>query len=193
MVSSRSSSPGDLPGVARSSFIPSQPDTIIFCRTQDMDLNPNEVRHFEKYFVVIEHVEQFSTLDNLSIIIMDQSVLTLQQDVSNLALGLGVQGKFLDALKLRKIYDVRTKQPSTMPLGFSPLASAGQPAVVSDQGNNMTCSSHAVGKAGVEIIDGLGMDCDQDKIIQDLITTVQPKKQPCLNASLMTSQTSLLI
>ena len=110
---------------------------------------------------------------------MDQSVLTLQQDVSNLALGLGVQGKFLDALKLRKIYDVRTKQPTTMPLGFSPLASAGQPAVVSNQGNNMTYSSHAVGKAGVEIIDGLGMDCDQDKIIQDLITTVQPQKLPC--------------
>ena len=110
---------------------------------------------------------------------MDQTLLTLQQDVSNLALGLGVQGRFLDTLKLRKIYDVRTKQPSTMPLGFTPLASAGQPAVVSNQGNNLTCASHAVGKGVVEIINGLGMDCDQDKIIQDLITTVQPQKQPC--------------
>ena len=63
---------------------------------------------------------------------MDQTLLTLQQDVSNLALGFGVQGRFLDTLKARKIYDVHSKQAITMPLGFIPLAATSQPAVVSD-------------------------------------------------------------
>ena len=106
---------------------------------------------------------------------LDLELLSINR---KLELGLNVPDKFLTTLKARKIYDVHSKQATTMAPGFIPLAATSQPAVVSDQGNNMTCASHAVGKGVVEIIDGLGMDCDQDKIIQDLITTVQPQKQP---------------
>ena len=95
-----------------------------------------------------------------------------------LKLSQNVHDTFLATLKARKIYDIKSKRATTMPPGFSLLASAGQPAVVSNQGNNLTCASHAMGKGVVEIINGHGMDCDQDKIIQDLITTVQPQKQP---------------
>ena len=46
------------------------------------------------------------------------------------------------------------------------------------QGQEYTCASHAVGKAVVEILDGFVLDCDQEKIIEKLIQTVQPNKNP---------------
>ena len=90
---------------------------------------------------------------------LDLELLSINR---KLELGLNVPDKFLATLKARKIYDVNSKKATTMAPGFIPLAATSQPAVVSDQGNNETCASHAVGKAVVEIIDGLGMDCDQD-------------------------------
>ena len=52
----------------------------------------------------------------------------------------------------------------------------GQPAVVSDQGREGTCASHAVGKAVVDILDSMDDDCDQDKIIENLVEKVQPNR-----------------
>ena len=48
---------------------------------------------------------------------------------------------------------------------------------MSDQENEDTCASHAVGKAIVEIIDGFRIDSDQENIIDELIKTVQPGRQ----------------
>ena len=42
----------------------------------------------------------------------------------------------------------------------------------------MTCASHAVGKAILEILDSLGWDVEQQSIIDALISKVQPHGQP---------------
>ena len=54
---------------------------------------------------------------------------------------------------------------------------AGTAAIPSNQGNDATCASHAVGKAVVEILDGFGLDCDQTQVIENLIERMQPNKE----------------
>ena len=87
------------------------------------------------------------------------------------------EASFFKALRQRKIYDIQNRVDKSVDLIGAPPELTGQSSVVSDQGTELTCSSHAVGKAIVEIIDGFTMDCDQDKIIEDLIKTVQPGRQ----------------
>jgi len=55
----------------------------------------------------------------------------------------------------------------------------GTVPVASDQGNDPVCTSHAVGKGVVGILDNCGFDVvgGQDNVINDLIKQVQPKLQ----------------
>ena len=87
------------------------------------------------------------------------------------------EASLLNLLRQRKTYDIHARVDKSVDLIGAQPELTGQSSVVSDQGTEPTCSSHAVGKAIVEIIDGFTMDCDQDKIIEDLIKTV-----PCSQA-----------
>ena len=88
------------------------------------------------------------------------------------------EASFINALRQRETYDIQSKvDKSVDSIGAVPELT-GQSSVVSDQGTELTCASHAVGKAIVEIIDGFRFDSDQEKIIEDLIKTVQPSLQP---------------
>ena len=51
---------------------------------------------------------------------------------------------------------------------------AGQPAVVSDQGTMTTCSSHAISKAIVELLDIENYNCKQEEIQASLQNKIQP-------------------
>ena len=50
------------------------------------------------------------------------------------------------------------------------------PATTSNK-RGLVCASHAIGKAVVEILDIIGWDADQEKIIADLVAIVQPNQQ----------------
>jgi len=51
---------------------------------------------------------------------------------------------------------------------------AGSLPYPSDQGQSLTCSSHAIGKAMLDILDKFGWNADQEEIIRALIAEVQP-------------------
>ena len=105
----------------------------------------------------------------------NQSVpITLDSYVSFL---LPNEANFVKTLTQRKTYDIQSKVDKIVDR-IGAIELTGQTSVVSDQGTEPTCASHAIGKAIVEIIDGFNMDCDQKNIIQELIKTVQPSRQP---------------
>merc|ERR1719320_764081 len=54
----------------------------------------------------------------------------------------------------------------------------GAMAFPSNQGQTLTCASHAVGRAILEILDSVGWDADQQSIIDALIVKYQPRGQP---------------
>merc|ERR1712227_1138391 len=75
--------------------------------------------------------------------------------------------EFEKYLNKREFYCYFTKKLKEIRIEF------GASAAVSDQGSVPFCASHAVGKCVVDIIDGFGLDCDQDKVIQTLAEAVQ--------------------
>ena len=74
-------------------------------------------------------------------------------------------------LQEKKFYNIDTKKVETIP-----SQPPSQPPVSSDQGSAETCTSHAVGKADVAILDGFGYNSDQDKIIENCENAVGRKK-----------------
>ena len=67
---------------------------------------------------------------------------------------------FLSKLKEKKFFNIVDKQEDTIPgRAVPPIPS--QPATVSDQGQVPVCTSHAVGKGVVDILNGANLDCDQ--------------------------------
>jgi len=54
------------------------------------------------------------------------------------------------------------------------LSKAGSLSYPSNQGQTYTCSSHAIGKAVLEILDSAGWDADQEDIIQAVKAKLQP-------------------
>ena len=64
------------------------------------------------------------------------------------------EASFVNALRQRKIYDIFSKVDKSADSIGAPPELIGQPSVVSSQGNEPICASHAVGKAIVDIIDG---------------------------------------
>ena len=104
----------------------------------------------------------------------NESVPTLQSYASFL---LPNEASFINALRKRETYDIQSKVDKSVDAIGAPPELMGQPSVVSNQGTEDTCASHAVGKAIVEIIDRFRLNTDQDKIIEDLIKTVQPGRQ----------------
>ena len=81
---------------------------------------------------------------------------------------------FLKFLKREKIFDISDGNVKQWKKFSGAYVQVGQPAEVSDQGTKLTCASHAMGKVLVEILNNFYLDCDQKKIIEDLITNVQP-------------------
>ena len=74
-------------------------------------------------------------------------------------------------LQEKKFYNIDTKRVEPIP-----SQQPSQPPVSSDQGSAETCTSHAVGKADVAILDGFGYNSDQDKIIENCENAVGGKK-----------------
>ena len=74
-------------------------------------------------------------------------------------------------LQEKKFYNIDTKKVEPIP-----SQQPSQPPVSSDQGSAETCTSHAVGKADVAILDGFGYNSDQDKIIKECENAVGRKK-----------------
>ena len=103
----------------------------------------------------------------------------MASDFDNLKTRAETQGKdsFLNYLRRKKIFDINDRRLKPLQQFISHVP-AGQPAVVSNQGQDPTCSSHAVGKAVVELLDGFNLDCKQEKIIDHLVNVVQPDKTP---------------
>ena len=103
----------------------------------------------------------------------------MASDFDNLKTKAETQGKdsFIQFLRRKKIFDISDRRLKPLQQ-FTAQVPPGQPAVVSDQGNDPTCSSHAVGKVIVEILDSFNLDCDQEKIIDHLVNIVQPDKEP---------------
>ena len=87
------------------------------------------------------------------------------------------EANLVKTLTQKKAFDIQSKIDKIVDR-IGAIELTGQTSVVSDQGTELTCVSHAIGKAIVEIIDGFNMDCDQKNIIQELIKTVQPGCQP---------------
>ena len=67
---------------------------------------------------------------------------------------------FLSKLKEKKFFNIVDKQEDTIPSRAVPPIPS-QPATVSDQGQVPVCTSHAVGKGVVDILNGANLDCDQ--------------------------------
>ena len=88
------------------------------------------------------------------------------------------EASFFKTLTQRKTFDIQSKVDKIVDLVGAPPVPLGQPPVVSNQGNEDTCASHAVGKAIVDIIDGFNMDMHQPKLTEKLIKTVQPSRRP---------------
>ena len=65
-------------------------------------------------------------------------------------------------LQGRKYFNITTQAVETIP-----SQPPSQPPVASDQGTKETCTSHAVGKADVAILDGFKYNSDQDIIIEN--------------------------
>ena len=63
---------------------------------------------------------------------------------------------------------IKTNLPKKFADSFTLQAPPAQPATWSDQGKESTCTKHSVGKAIVAILDGYGLDCDQEKVIAEL-------------------------
>ena len=78
----------------------------------------------------------------------------------------------LQRLRRKEYFDVYEGKTKVWD-GNRPLPPS-QPAIPSDQLDKETCSSHAVGKAVVELFNDYGYDCDQDDIIEQLEKNVQP-------------------
>merc|ERR1719320_649275 len=62
--------------------------------------------------------------------------------------------------------------------GIQQQDKTGALASPSNQGQTLTCASHAVGKAVLEILDSVGWDADQNIIIDTLIKKFQPDHEP---------------
>ena len=65
-------------------------------------------------------------------------------------------------LQGRKYFNITTQAVETIP-----SQPPSHPPVASDQGTKETCTSHAVGKADVAILDGFKYNSDQDIIIEN--------------------------
>ena len=84
---------------------------------------------------------------------------------------------FLNFLKREQIFDISDGNVKNWKKFSEAYVQVGQSAEVSDQGNKLTCASHAMGKVLVEILNNFTLDCDQKKIIDDLIKNVQPNEE----------------
>ena len=103
---------------------------------------------------------------------------------------------FLSKLKEKKFFNIFDKQEDTVP-GRRRSPVPGQPPEVSNQGQVPVCTSHAVGKGVVAILDGANLNCYQvdimfsncsnrlswslslqDEVINSLIEVAQPEKTP---------------
>ena len=82
----------------------------------------------------------------------------------------------LSFFRKREFYNI--SEGKVQILNGKPLVPTAQPPVLSNQESEKTCSSHAVGKAIVNIFDGFNYDTDQKEIIEFLKNTVQPKGKP---------------
>ena len=85
--------------------------------------------------------------------------------------------RFKNYLRRQEYFDIVSQQVKFLYDKTEPGPPSGQPAVVSNQGNAPTCSSHAVGKCIVDIIDSYGLNCDQEAVIKALIKEVQPDQK----------------
>ena len=54
----------------------------------------------------------------------------------------------------------------------------GAAPVPDDQGEEPVCTSYAVGKCTVDVLDGFGYDCSQEEIVKSLKERVQPNHKP---------------
>ena len=86
----------------------------------------------------------------------------------------GPENGLQDWLGKRQFYNIKSKSlEHVVEVLASPLP--GSPPVSDDQGEEPVCTSHAVGKCMVDILDGFGYDCSQEEIVESLKERVQPK------------------
>ena len=85
---------------------------------------------------------------------------------------------FLCHLQKKEFFDIVNQKLETLSEETEPRPCPSQPASVSDQGSMHTCSSHCLAKCVVDIMDGFGLDCDQNQVIQELIRRGQPDQEP---------------
>ena len=79
-------------------------------------------------------------------------------------------------LKERKFYNIKSKSLDLIP-EVPPSPKPGSSPIPDDQGQQPVCTSHAVGKCVVDILDGFGYDCDQEEVVTSLKERVQPLSQ----------------
>ena len=97
---------------------------------------------------------------------------------SYMAVAMGITpklDKLLEYLSKGEFFDIvkQTQQSTSSP----PQPPPGHPPTPDFQGNFPTCTSHAIGKVIVEILDRFGFNCVQQKVVDALIAQVQPFKQ----------------
>ena len=82
-----------------------------------------------------------------------------------------------DWLRKKQFYNIKSESlegVAEVPV-VSPLP--GSVPDVDYQGEEPVCTSHAVGKCTVDILDGFGYDCSQEEIVKTLKERVQPKNE----------------
>ena len=85
---------------------------------------------------------------------------------------------FQDFLQKGQFYDIGSGEIRVLSKETNPSPKSGQAYEGGQQGNKTDCASHAVGGCVVEIINGFKLNCDQEKITDDLRQAVQPNAEP---------------
>lgn len=86
----------------------------------------------------------------------------------------GPENGLQDWLEKQLFYNINSKSlERVVEVLASPVPGASP--VPDDQGEEPVCTSHAVGKCTVDILDGFGYDCSQEEIVKSLKEHVQPK------------------
>ena len=88
----------------------------------------------------------------------------------------GPENGLQDWLWKRQFYNIKSESlEHVVEVLTSPVPGASP--VPDDQGEEPVCTSHAVGKCTVDILDGFGYDCSQEEIVKGLKERVQPNHE----------------
>ena len=94
----------------------------------------------------------------------DQAIAALSLEDNS-----GSYKTFHEYLQKREFFDIHKSAVVPVSDELLPTSPTSQPPVVSDQGSDPTCSSHAMGKCITAIVDDFGLGQDHEIVDKNLI------------------------